>query len=71
MGTTEVLLIVKGSCFVDFFDDDKSFVSTLRLNEGDVIIIVAGGHGFRMIEDTVMFEVKQGPYFGSAEKIQF
>ena len=32
---------------------------------------VGGGHGFRMIEDTVLFEIKQGPYGGPAEKERF
>lgn len=70
-GTTEVLLILKGKCYVDFYDDDKTLIASRELKEGDLIIIVAGGHGFRMEEDTVMLEVKQGPYSGVAEKERF
>jgi hypothetical protein len=32
---------------------------------------MTGGHGFRMLEDTVLLEVKQGPYGGQAEKSRF
>ena len=31
---------------------------------GDKILLAQGGHGFEMLEDTVFFEVKQGPYAG-------
>ncbi len=37
----------------------------------DAVLSVTGGHGFRMIEDTVLFEIKQGPYGGMAEKERF
>jgi hypothetical protein len=35
------------------------------------MIMVGGGHGFRMTEDTVLLEVKQGPYPGVQEKERF
>jgi hypothetical protein len=41
------------------------------LAEGDVMVLVAGGHEFRMREDTVLLEIKQGPYPGVAEKERF
>lgn len=70
-GTTEVLYILKGKCIIDFFDDDKRLIVSRDLKEGDLIIIVAGGHGFRMEDDTVILEVKQGPYPGITEKEHF
>jgi hypothetical protein len=36
-----------------------------------VIVLVSGGHGFEMLEETEMIEVKQGPYTGDADKIRF
>lgn len=68
VGTTEVLLVLKGQVAVDFYDDDKKIIAERILNEGDLIIIVAGGHGFRMLSETVMLEIKQGPYPGIAEE---
>lgn len=29
-----------------------------------MIFFVEGGHGFKMIKETNIIEVKQGPYFG-------
>jgi len=42
-----------------------------ELNVGDVILMFGGGHGFRMPEDTVLLEIKQGSYTGEDEKKRF
>ena len=49
---------------MDVYDDDRDVVATHELGAGDVILMVGGGHGFRMLEDTTLLEVKQGPYTG-------
>ena len=41
------------------------------LEEGDVILLAGGGHGFEILEETVMIEIKQGPYAGDADKTRF
>ena len=71
VGTSEVLIVRQGCCEVDFYDDERQLVATRELNEGDLLLMIAGGHGFRMLEDTVLLEVKQGPYTGLEEKIRF
>jgi len=71
VGTSEVLVVRKGRCEVDLFDEQGMLVVTRELRTGDVLILVAGGHGFRMLEDTVLLEVKQGPYTGLSEKDYF
>ena len=50
---------------------EKLLVATRELKTGDVMLMVGGGHGFRMLEDTVLLEVKQGPYTGITEKRLF
>ena len=70
-GTSEFLWVRKGRCEVDIYDEDRAFVKTCDLQAGDAILLLAGGHGFRMSEDTVLAEVKQGPYFGFQEKERF
>jgi len=69
--TCEVIVIRKGRCEVDIYNDDRQVIATRELSTGDLVIIVSGGHGFRMLEDTVLLEIKQGPYFGLDEKEQF
>ena len=70
-GTSEVLLIREGRCELDLFDADRLLVATRELVTGDVVLLVAGGHGLRMLEDTTLLEVKQGPYTGVEEKELF
>lgn len=69
--TNEVLFIRKGKVRVDFFDEGKKYLESRILETGDVILLVVGGHGFEMLEDTEMFEVKQGPFAGDQDKIKF
>lgn len=71
VGTPETLLIRKGRVEADLYGLDKSFIATVTLNKGDMILLVAGGHCFRFIEDSVLFEIKQGPYTGLKEKEMF
>lgn len=70
-GTTECVMVRKGACIVDFYDDQKSLLTSRVLAQGDIVLLLGGGHGFRMLEDTVLFEVKQGPYMGDRDKERF
>lgn len=69
--TQEVLLIRKGKLRVDFYDDDKEYITSRNLEEGDVILLAAGGHGFQAIEEVEIIEVKQGPFVKDMDKIRF
>ena len=71
VGTSEVLIVRKGRCLMDVYNDDRALVATRELATGDIMLMVGGGHGFRMLEDTVLLEVKQGPYIGVDEKERF
>ena len=69
--TQETLFIRKGKLQVDFYSDDQKFLESRILKAGDVILLIKGGHGFKVLEDLEMFEVKQGPYAGDEDKIKF
>lgn len=69
--TLEVLLIRSGTVRVDLFDDDLVHVAVRVLTDGDVIMLVAGGHRFEMLTQAEMIEVKQGPFLGTADKSRF
>lgn len=69
--TQEVLLIKKGALRVDFYDDSQKYLESRILREGDVILLVSGGHGFEVLEELEMIEVKQGPFSGDNDKIRF
>ena len=69
--TQEVLFIKKGKLRVDFYDDYEDYLESIVLQTGDVILLVSGGHGFVVLEEVEMIEVKQGPYSGDADKKRF
>ena len=71
VGTSEVLIVRKGRCEADIYNEERQLVATRELRMGDILVIVSGGHGFRMLEDVVLLEVKQGPYIGLDEKERF
>ena len=69
--TQEVLVIKSGKVRIDYYDDKKIYLESRILSEGDVVILAFGGHGFEMIEDSEIIEIKQGPYEGEKEKSRF
>lgn len=69
--TAEVLVVQKGRVILDVYGDDQAFVCRREMAQGDVIVLVTGGHGLRFLEDTVLLEVKQGPFMGDHEKEPF
>ncbi len=69
--TQEVLFIKKGKLRVDFYDEYEDYLESRILESGDVILLVSGGHGFTVLEDVEMIEVKQGPYAGEQDKKRF
>lgn len=71
VGTSEVLVVRSGKMEVLIFDGDRRLVKKKIMDAGDILVLVDGGHGFRMLEDTVLMEVKQGPYTGLKEKERF
>ncbi len=69
--TQEVLVIRKGILRVDFYLEDHTYVESHLLQEGDIILLASGGHGFEVIEEVEMVEIKQGPYLGDRDKSRF
>ena len=71
LSTTEVILILKGSLRVDFYNNKKKYLFSNIINEKDIIMLVHGGHGFKVLKNVEMIEVKQGPYSLSGDKTKF
>lgn len=69
--TQEVLVIRKGKMRVDFYKNNHDYIESSVLNEGDIILLASGGHGFEVLEELEMVEVKQGPYLGERDKTRF
>ena len=69
--TQEALFIRKGKVRVDFYTRQQEYRTSRVLGPGDVILLITGGHGFEVLEELNMIEVKQGPYVGDADKTRF
>ena len=69
--TQEVLHIKRGKLRVDFYTEEKRYLESRILSSGDTVVLVSGGHGFAVLEDVEMLEIKQGPYLGENDKTRF
>lgn len=69
--TSEVILILKGRLRVDFYNLSKKYLLSKILKEKDIIMLVHGGHGFKVLKNVEMIEIKQGPYSLIKDKIKF
>jgi len=69
--TQEVLVIKEGKLRVDFYSQDQTYLESRILEDGDVLLLITGGHGFEVLESIEMIEVKQGPFIGDQDKTRF
>ena len=69
--TQEVLFLKKGQLRVDFYNDNDYYLESIIVSAGDVILLASGGHGFEVLEEIEMIEVKQGPYAKEMDKVYF
>ncbi len=71
ISSSEALIVREGKLEIDIYDQDKSLVATRHLEAGDFVLMVSGGHGFRISEATILLEIKLGPYAGADDKELF
>ena len=69
--TTEIIILFKGILRVDFYDNKKMYLFSKKIFKKDIIMLLNGGHGFKVLKDVEMLEVKQGPYKLSRDKVKF
>ena len=63
--TSEVLFVISGSIHADIYDDEENILAEFKVNTGDILVCLQGGHGYQILEQgTQVLEVKNGPYFG-------
>jgi hypothetical protein len=62
-----MIVIGEGRTRLSLYDDARAKVAETELEKGDIVLLASGGHGFDVLEDTKIVEVKQGPYDGKAK----
>ncbi len=58
---TEAFYIKKGKVKITLYTKNKEKIEEIIAEEGNIAYLTAG-HGFEFLKDTIMFELKQGPY---------
>jgi cupin fold WbuC family metalloprotein len=69
--TGEVLVVRRGRCTLELFSRSGDPLSVIELEPDDLVVLSGAAHRFTMHSDTILLEVKQGPYTGPAEKELF
>ena len=69
--TIEVLLLLRGTLRVDFYNNKEKYLFSKIIKEKDIIMLAHGGHGFKVLKEVQMIEVKQGPYSLAEDKTKF
>ena len=47
------------------YDIDKTLLEEITINEGGCIVLFRGGHSLTsIVDDTIFYEIKSGPYRG-------
>lgn len=64
--TCETLYVVKGSLEARIYTEEEELIETLYVKTGEILILLAGGHGYTILDDgTRVIEIKNGPYLGA------
>jgi cupin fold WbuC family metalloprotein len=64
--TQECVIVVAGSIKVTIYTERDEILEEIVVNAGQAMILLRGGHGYEILEDeTVVFEIKNGPYPGA------
>lgn len=70
--TNETWIILEGSVLAKFWDIDSKVIFQTVLKSGDCAVVFYAGHGFEVIEEgTILYEIKNGPYYGQAKDKTF
>lgn len=63
--TQEVIVVRQGSMRADIFTQEEKLCASVNMEAGDIGIFLQGGHGYEILQDnTLVLEVKNGPYVG-------
>lgn len=64
VGTQEAWVVISGLVHAHVFDIDDTLLFEDTLAGGDCLVSFRGGHSMVTLETTLLYEFKNGPYFG-------
>jgi|TARA_Y100000389_G_scaffold204238_1_gene255774 hypothetical protein len=62
--TQEIVIVLKGSLSCKLYNKNKDLIDELIVRENQFIVQYSLVHEYMVIEDSIVLEVKNGPYFG-------
>ena len=65
---SELLIIFSGQLKVFFYKKNNLRSKSVIINKKDMILLLSGGHGFKVLKKLEMLEIKQGPFIGEKDK---
>ena len=65
----ECLFVKKGKIKIALYTSDKKYLRSLFLNEGQIFLLIKGGYGIHILEDSEIFEFKNGPFIEDKQLI--
>jgi len=70
--THEAWIVLDGEIEATFYDIDDSVIRVTILKTGDCAVVFRAGHSFKVLKDnTILYEVKNGPYYGQEKDKKF
>lgn len=64
----EAWVVISGIVKCSFYDIDNTLLQEVEIASGDASFTLYGGHTYEVItDDTLIYELKTGPYYGQSE----
>ncbi len=58
----ECLIVLRGKVKLDIYTPKKKFIRSVQLKTGQLFILLNGGYGIHLLEDSLLIEAKNGPF---------
>lgn len=58
----ECLIVKEGMVKIDLYGPDRTYFKSINLRKGRVLILLNGGYGIHLSQDSELVEVKNGPF---------
>ena len=70
--TSEGIVVLQGCIEVILYEaETEKFLEKVKLDPGDSIVMLSGGHEINLVDDSKFVEFKQGPYDEDLDKKLF
>ena len=62
--TNEFVFVAKGKLQSDLYTEEGKFIETVIVDEGEGILLHNHAHHYKILEDSIILESKNGPFMG-------